>query len=318
MKYQNVLITGAAGRLGRFVYKHLEEQGYTITLFDQITPAQADPAWDDECNALFIKGSLNDLGDCMRAIQHAQADVIIHLAALPNDSDKTPRSIQNPRRRIQTIPEDTTIKSNVMGTYYLLDAARRLNVKKIIFASSFFTLGSGFRISSKPFQVDYLPLDEKHESRPEDTYSLSKVIGEEMLKAYARSYDIKCVSLRFLGVSFPFRQFQQVSIEQIKKEQAQKIAEKNSEFAIPQYVDARDIAVVCGLAIEKDLDSEFEAFFIATDSTCYDATQAEIVAVLRPDLAEMAKKSIPDGEFVISCKKLQDTYNWKPQYANKK
>ena len=314
MKYKNVLITGGAGKLGRIVYKRLEELGYAITLFDQFTPKQAAPPWEDECRALFVKGDLTDLGDCMRAILHSQADAIIHLGALPHDSDITLRSRGIPFRRIQQVPEDTTMRSNVMGTYYMLDAARRLGVKKIIFASSFFTLGSGFRISSKPFQVDYLPLDEKHASRPEDTYSMSKVIGEEMLQSYARTYDIKCVALRFLGVAFPFRPFKKVSIGDIREEQARRDKEGISDFAIPQYVDARDIADICGLAIEKDLDSDFEAFFIATDSTCHDAPQAEIVAALRPDLAQMAKDSIPDGEFVISCKKIQDTYNWKPKY----
>ena len=91
MKYKNILITGGAGKLGRVVYKHLEEQGYNVTLFDRFAPNEAVPPWDDECNTMFVKGELTDLGDCMRAITHAEADVIIHLAALPHDSDKTPK-----------------------------------------------------------------------------------------------------------------------------------------------------------------------------------------------------------------------------------
>jgi nucleoside-diphosphate-sugar epimerase len=209
------------------------------------------------------------------------------------------------------------MKSNVMGTYYLLDAARRLGVKKIIFASSYFTLGCGFRVSEKPYQVDFLPINEDHANRPEDTYSLSKLLDEEMFEAYARAYGIKCVALRLLGVAYPFMQRGLVSIEDVKREQAERITSGNSDFEACQYVDARDIATVCELAIEKDLDSDFEAFFTSTGSNCYDASPAEIIAAIRPDLAEMAK-NIPEGENIISCKKLMDTFGYRPQYLKER
>lgn len=315
-KYNNILITGGAGKLGRIVYEYLESKGYNITLFDQTTPAEANPPWEKECNALFLKGQLTDLGDCMRAISLADAEVIIHLAALPHDSDKYPNCRNISWRRIQRVPEDTTMKSNVMGTYYLMDAARRLNVKKVIFASSFFTLGSGFRVSGKPFQVDKLPIDETHANRPEDTYSLSKLIGEEILKAYARAYDIKCVALRLLGVSFPFRPHKLYTLEEIKRNFANNASIGVSDFDVYQYVDARDVARVCELAIEKDLDSDFEEFFTCTGNSFYDCTAAEMVAAVRPDLAEMAK-NIPEGEGIISFKKLRDTFGYEPQFIAK-
>ena len=64
-------------------------------------------------------------------------------------------------------------------------------------------LGLGFRISEAPFQVDYLPIDEDHPLRPEDTYSLSKVLDEELLKAFSRAYNIDCIALRLMGVDYP-------------------------------------------------------------------------------------------------------------------
>ena len=314
MKYKNILITGGNGKLGRIVCEHLEKQGYTVTLFDQFGPADAVPPWDGDCKALILKGNLNNLGDCMSAISHSNAEVIIHLAALPHDTDINPNSRNQVWRRVQRNPEDTTMKANVMGTYYLLDAARKMGVKKMVFASTFFTLGCGFRISKKQFQVDYLPLDEEHESRPEDTYSLSKVLNEEMMKAYARAYDMKFVALRLLGVTFPFREAMPLAtLEDVKKNAEASKKSGNSDFNTYMYIDARDIANVCELAIEKDLDNDFEAFFLAT-GTGVKGTPAEIIEIIRPDLKEMAK-NIPDGEGIITCKKIKDMLGYKPQYV---
>src|SRR5690606_33468429 len=95
------------------------------------------------------------------------------------------------------------MRVNTMGTYYLMDAARRFGVKTVVAASSYYVLGLGFRISGRPFQVDYLPIDEDHPLRPEDTYSLSKLMNEETLKAYGLAYGIRTVAFRLNGVDYP-------------------------------------------------------------------------------------------------------------------
>ncbi|MBP7402768.1 MAG: NAD(P)-dependent oxidoreductase [Clostridia bacterium] len=198
--YKNVLITGGAGNLGRHVLEELKSAGYVCSLFDQTAPAEQPVPWQPERGTMFIKGKLTDLADCMRAITLSRATCIVHLGALPHASDQQPGRQFRP----QALPEDTTMQSNVMGTYYLLDAARRLGVRKIVFASTFYTLGLGFRISDKPFVTEYLPMDENHPQRPEDTYSLSKLMGEEMVRAYCRAYDVKGVALPLIGISKPY------------------------------------------------------------------------------------------------------------------
>jgi nucleoside-diphosphate-sugar epimerase len=223
----------------------------------------------------------------------------VHLGAIPHSTDQLPG-----RKMIQRKPEDLTMQVNVMGTYYLMDAARRLNVKKVIFASSFFTLGLGFRVSDKPFQYDYLPMDENHPNRPEDTYSLSKVLGEEIIHAYCRAYGIKGVALRLMGVSYTFKEHPtDAKIER-------KPGVEQPFNTTHQFVDGRDIATVCRLAIEKDLDSEFEAFFINTDNQ-FRGSAKEVIGNAYPQLKEMAA-NIPEGEGMITDKKLRDTYGYKP------
>jgi nucleoside-diphosphate-sugar epimerase len=301
MMNRNILITGGSGRLGRFVADELRNDGYRVTLFDLYAPDVNRYPW--ETDHRFVQGDITSLADNMRAITLAESDTIIHLGAIPSSSDLQPGNVGIQRR-----PEDLTMRTNVMGTYYLMDAARRLGVKKVIFASSFYMLGLGFRITDKPFQVDYLPIDEKHPNRPEDTYSLSKLLGEEIIETYCRAYGIKGVSLRLLGVSFPF----------LEHEYDIQIAESPNYVGGPvgdthQYVDCRDIANVCKLALEKDLDSDFEAFFVLTDNK-FAGKIRDVIERAYPDLREMAK-NLGDDDGIITDKKLRDTYGYTPQYS---
>lgn len=306
--YKNVLITGGAGNLGRHVLEELKNDGYNVTLFDQTAPSAQRIPW--ECKgAMFVKGQLTDLADCMRAITLSRATCIIHLAALPFTSDQQPGKQWMP----QMFPEDTTMQSNVMGTYYIMDAARRLGVKKVIFASSYYTLGLGFRISGKPFRVEYLPIDENHPQRPEDTYSLSKLLGEEILQAYARAYDIKCLALRLMGVSYPDHPYEMGNSIADKKDPGHRGGPNGTTG---QYADARDIAQAVRLMIAKDLEVEFDVFNISTDNSFCDDPKV-YVANLLPDLVGLAKDMGPEDE-LITCRKLKEIFGYKPQYSWRK
>ena len=302
--YKNVLITGGAGNLGRHVMEELKADGYTVALFDQKAPSETPFPWECKGN-MFIKGQLDSLADCMRALTLSKATCIVHLGALPHASDMQPDSM-----RPQMLPEDTTMKSNVMGTYYLLDAARRLGVKKIVFASTFYTLGLGFRVSKKPFVTEFLPMTEEHPQRPEDTYSLSKLMGEEMIRAYCRAYDMKGVALRLMGISYPYRP------HNMNYSIAEKTAPNHVGGPIGgtgQFVDARDVAQAVRLMIAKDLDVDFDVFNISTDNSFTDDVKL-YVANLLPDLVELAKDLKPEDE-LISCQKLKDTFGYQPQHS---
>ena len=90
-KYKNVLITGGAGRLGRRVYYNLCKD-YNCTLFDQVAPMDSKrEAWEPNWKyATFVKGNLNNDGDCLRAVATAKADVILHIGGLPFPSEVIP------------------------------------------------------------------------------------------------------------------------------------------------------------------------------------------------------------------------------------
>lgn len=294
-----VLITGGAGGCGRYVAAELSGK-YDVTLFDRISPADVSYSW--ETDLPFVLGDLTSLADCMRAIAHAKADAIVHLGAIPFNSERQPG-----QRGIPRLPEDETMRVNTMGTYYLMDAARRLGVKKVIMASTFFVLGLGFRISDKPFVVEYLPIDEAHPLCPEDTYSLSKVLDEEILAAFSRAYGIQAVALRLMGVDYPHWRRHTFDVVPQPK------AECFTPFGAYQYVEAEDVALACRLALEAEALGDFEAFYLATDTTLAEETRP-VVERLYPHLARYAM-NLHGYEGMISIEKARRMLGYEPQHS---
>ncbi len=317
---KNVLVTGAAGKLGNYVSPYLKELGYNVTNFDRVPypPGSA----NDNLKLPFVKGELTSLGDCMRAIAHAQPDVIVHLGAIPSNTEIQPayaqewdRRVQDGARFIQMYDEDETMKSNVMGTYYLVDAARRLGVKKIVMATSYFVLGIGFRLSGKSFMPEYLPIDENHPCMPEETYALSKLIDEEILKAFSRGYGMKTIALRLLGVYYPdserHRQMYKFGIT-VPAATTEKEGYLISNTY--QYVDSRDVARAVALSIEAEEGlKDFEAFFIATD-TVYKENTTEVIPKRWPMFKDMGK-DIKGTDGIISIEKARKLLKYEPMYS---
>lgn len=320
--YKKVLVTGGSGRLGNYVSPYLKSKGYQVTNFDIQLPAPGSP--NERERIPFVKGDLLSLGDCMRAIATAQADVIVHLAAIPYNSEiqlayarEYNPYLQNGARFIQRLDEDQTMKTNVMGTYYMLDAARRLGVKKFIFISTYYVVGLGFGISGNPFVPQYLPIDEEHPCTPEDTYGLSKLLGEEMCKSFSRAYGIEVVVLRLLGVYYPDDEFsKRIYKFNINVPPAKNKGEEYISGNTYQYVDARDVAKIIELSIEAQNLNPYEVFFVATDTVYTEDTQ-EVIAKRWPYLKEMGK-NIAGTDGIISIDKARRLLGYTPAYSWRK
>jgi len=298
---RKVLITGGAGRLARYMIDYLLERDYEVTAFDVAAPdAEHFPK-----GVAFISGDLTSLADNMRAIALSGADAIIHLGAIAHDT-----TLQPGRARIQRMPEDETMRVNTMGTYYLMDAARRFQVRTVVAASSYYVLGLGFRISGRPFQVDYLPIDEEHPLRPEDSYSLSKLINEETLKAFALAYGIRTVAFRLNGVDYPF---QREKYPYDTHPEARPNHAGGPIGTTHQYVDPRDAAQAFHLALEADHLDPFEAFYLHTDSRHREETRT-VVERHYPDLKPMAA-GLEGTEGIVTAKKLREKLGYQPRYS---
>ncbi|HTM07820.1 MAG TPA: NAD(P)-dependent oxidoreductase [Verrucomicrobiae bacterium] len=231
-----IVVTGGSGMLGREVVRHLLAHGYEVSSIDRAAPRQA------ICPSQTV--DLTRAEDISRAV--AGADGVIHLAAY-----QAPGIVSDPE----------TFTNNVAASYNVLHAAATNGVSRVVLASS--TAAFGFLYARKSFAPDYLPLDEKHPCRPQDPYGLSKVVAEAAADSFVRIHDMTIFSLRFPGVNFEpdFRGF---------AERFQDPAVKLGRFW--SYIDARDAAAACRLALEAPARGHERLIVAAPTSTVAEPT----------------------------------------------
>jgi len=316
---KNILLTGGSGRLANYVAPYLQDLGYNVTLTDIVTPK---PDSENAKRGLpFVKADLLNIGDIMKAIAMSECDAIVHLGAIAHNVE-----LQKPYEKVSGeggaldgrrfnwhMEEDATMKINTMGGFYVLDAARRMGVKDVIVTTSFFSYGVGFQLSGNKFIPDYLPIDEEHPCRPEDSYSLSKFLTEEVMKAFSRAYGMNTIAMRLLGVYNPIMKNHEfgMDLNWIPEDLEER---RNKNFFYWEYVDSRDIARFIGLALDKigTLPNKYEAFNVWT-GTRIDAEPSEFYAKLEPKFADMVK-DLKGRDGIFSIEKARKLLGYEPAY----
>lgn len=284
-----VLITGASGRLGAFVIRELAEQ-HTLTLMSRRQPP------DEFSHLPFIQGDLNNFEDCQRAAEGV--DAIQHLGAQPGPADH-PDMREN--AAAQGIPFDATFKTNMLGTYYLMQAAIEAGVQTVVMSGSNCALGHGFRISKTDMPVDYLPLDEEHPCYPEDSYSFSKRHGEALLESYTRAYGIRTYVTRPAGIC--------------PEERRQQMAEnaKPTSGWTPWlwcWVGSEDVASAHRLLMEKaETLPPHDVYFLNGDDTTALEPSQELVERFKPELLPKVR-TLQGHQSFINCDKLKRAVGW--------
>jgi uronate dehydrogenase len=167
-----LLVTGAAGNMGRLLRPRLARPGRTLRLVD-IAP-QEDAGPDEEV----VTASVTD--PTAMAAACAGVDALLHLGGL---------SVEAPWREILAV--------NVDGTHTLLEAARQAGVRRVILASSNHAAGYYTREEAPP---DGLPADVP--ARPDTYYGVSKAATEALGRLYADRFGLSVVCVR-IGTCFP-------------------------------------------------------------------------------------------------------------------
>jgi nucleoside-diphosphate-sugar epimerase len=165
-----VLVTGAAGTLGREVVAHLRSAGWRVRAHDLVP---LDPAAADEV----ATGDLRD-PELARSLVEGMSGVV-HAAAIP-----APRP-----------DEQAVFTNNVMSAYQVLDAAGRAGVPRIVYVSSLSALG--FAFSHHGASPETAPVTEAHPYVSSDVYGLSKYLGEQIATTTALRWGGAVASLRF-------------------------------------------------------------------------------------------------------------------------
>ena len=185
-----IFFTGGSGKAGRHVAPYLAEQGHHVTNADLVPlehPAVAD-----------LRVDLTDAGETYSALaglatfdeldlpEKPTYEAVVHFAAVP---------------AILLTSDAKTYATNVLSTYNVLEAATRLGVRKIVFASSETTYGICFAQGER--RPLYLPVDEDHPTVPEDAYAMSKVAGEVTARSFQARTGADVYGLRINNVIEP-------------------------------------------------------------------------------------------------------------------
>ena len=263
---KKVVVTGGSGRLGQFVIRDLLDHRYQVLSLDKVPPREKlCPSW---------LADLRHSGDLFEALKGAYG--IIHLGAY-----------QAPN----LAPDAETLSNNVAATYNVLRAAADLKVKKVVLASS--TAAFGFIYAVKLWAPDYLPLDENHPSKPQDSYGLSKVLGEQIADSIVSVHpDMTVSSLRFPGVNFD------LSYESFRERWRNPATRTNGFWT---YIDARDAATTCRLALEGKFTGH-EVFIASAPKNCMIQSTMELVKQYLPKGAKIKKAAGTHWSCVDSAK----------------
>lgn len=167
-KRQIVLVTGAAGVIGRVLLERLADR------YDLRPLTRQKVEFDS-----FI-GDISDLASIQPAFEGI--DAVVHMAgSSPVDSSW-----------------DAVLQSNIIGAYNVFEAARRAGVKTVIFASTNHTIG-GYEMDGAPelYRLDDERVyDHTVELRPDSLYGASKVFGEALGRFYHDTYGMRVFNLR--------------------------------------------------------------------------------------------------------------------------
>ena len=177
---RSVLVTGGAGFIGSHLVPRLLELGHSVTVLDNLSTGKLENLDGvlDHPKFMFQRGDIRD-----KTIPHDVfdgVDSVIHLAALIDISASVADPIQNH-------------EVNVNGTFNMLHAAIKHNVKKFVFASSTAVYGD----------AKTLPLQENIALHPISPYAASKVAGEAYCSAFASCFGLETIVLRFFNIYGP-------------------------------------------------------------------------------------------------------------------
>lgn len=249
-----IFFTGGSGKAGKHVAPHLAAQGHEVTNADLVPLRHPDVA--------DLRVDLTDIGETYSALaglarsselelaQQPAYDAVVHFAAVP---------------AILLTSDARTYATNVLSTYNVLEAATRLGIRKVVFASSETTYGVCFAQGER--RPQYLPVDEDHPTVPEDSYAMSKVANEVTARSFQARTGADVYGLRINNVIEP-----QEYAATFPAFLADPALRRRNIFA---YIDTRDLGQMVQRCLEVD-GLGYEVFNVANADLSVAATTTEV------------------------------------------
>lgn len=271
-----ILVTGASGRIGRYVVKELVSAGHSVTGVDILTSDGSSPR--------FLRVDLTDAGEVYQALAGAKAEAVVHLGAWANAG---------------VVPGTRTYGDNVQGTFNLFQACADLGIQRVVSASSAQVYGFA---KAPPV---YAPVDEAHPLRPANCYALSKVVGEQAADYFVERFGITILSFRLMGIRMP---------AQLNEEIDELIQDPSKGTSLLwTRTDARDAAIACRLAVEVD-SVPSGPYNITGAQVVLSEPTATLVEQYFGGKTEV-RDAMPGHISPMSCDKAEAAFGYQPRFV---
>jgi nucleoside-diphosphate-sugar epimerase len=268
-----IVVTGGSGKAGRWVVRDLRDHGHDVLNVDVVH--------DGSDHGQCVVTDLTDLGQVHDVLRGA--DAVVHLAAIPAPEIR---------------PEGETFRINTLSTWNVFHAASAAGVGRVAWASSETVLGLPF---DRP--PDFAPIDETITPRPESSYALSKLVGETLAVQVNRRTGIPFVGLRISNIMEPadyarFPGWQDDA--RIRK------------WNLWGYVDARDVATACRLAVEGQTTGA-EIAIVAAADTVMERESGDLLAEVFPDVP--LQRPIVGRETLLAIGRARELLGYAPAHS---
>ncbi len=278
-----IAVTGGSGKAGRVVVRHLFEQGHQVLNIDQVGSPESNHPEDA---IPFVRADLTDFGQALESIGGGDTlpgiEAVVHLAAIPSPAHAAASEVW---------------RVNALSTHAVFSAAQRLGLERVVWASSETTLGLPF--DTPP---DYAPVDEKH-MRPETSYALSKVVGEEMARAFHRWSAIPIIGLRFSNVMV------RSDYERFAAWQDDPHARKWNLWG---YVDESHVAESVERALAADIQGT-DNFIIAAADTVMRTPSRDLMAAAYPGVP--VADNVSGNDTLLDISHAREVLGYDPQFS---
>lgn len=287
------VVTGGAGFIGSHIVDLLILKGFEVVVLDNFSTGRPDNLKHHQGNEKLslVQCDISDYDFDMTDL-FAGAAYVFHMAAL---ADIVP-SINNPMGYH---------KSNVDGTINVLQAAKKAEVKKLVYAASSSCYGI----------PDVYPTPESAPARPQYPYALTKYVGEQYVMHWGQIYDLPVVSTRFFNVYGPRARTSGTYGAVFGVFLAQKLAGKPYTIVgdgeqTRDFTFVTDIAAACFAAAESDVKNEIVN--VGSGNT-YSINL--LVDLLGGEKTYVPKRpGEPDCTFADTAK-IRKLLNWKPKVS---
>lgn len=181
----NILLTGGAGFIGRWVAKQLLQEGHHLWILDDLSNGREgnlSEFIDHPGLQEFVKGSILNESLLEDLFSKHRFEICYHLGASINVQD----SIDDPR---------TTFNNDTVGTFYIMEQCREHNTK-VVFMSTCMVYDRC---------TDETGISESHSTKPASPYAGAKVASENMVLSYYYAYGLPTVVIRPFNTYGPFQ-----------------------------------------------------------------------------------------------------------------